>query len=108
MDSTSCVLVPIKDNDGCDVPAEVFDYLMLELKKKFGGYTLMPEAFGEWLDRHGVFRADIHRPVLVNVPESRIGELDDWVKWVGQELRQEAMLLLRNFCEPTLIQVETY
>jgi len=102
---TNLVLVPIAFNDGRPVPDELFDRLMAELTIRFGGYTLLPPAFGEWIDRDGKFHPDRHRPVFVDVPEGRQDELLDWVRRAGRELRQEVMLVLHDFCEASYLEL---
>ena len=107
MGGTNLILMPVAYNDGRAVPDELFDRLILELRVKFGGSTLMPPAFGGWVDAEGKFQPDKHRPLLVIVPDGREDELVDWIKYAGKELEQEVMLLLSNFCEARFIEVES-
>ena len=102
------ILLPVTYNNGAPVEKELFDALTRQLTIKFGGFTCMPESFGEWVDRHGRFQPDKHRPILVEVPEGREQELEAWARGAGKELDQRVILLLRNFCEASFVEVDVY
>lgn len=108
MRATHLVLMPVAYNDRAPVPDEVFDRLVRELSVKFGGCTFLPPAFGGWIDHDGKFQPEKHRPLVLDVLPDREEEFLDWVKRAGEELDQEVMLVMHNFCEANFVEVQSW
>lgn len=108
MGNTHLVLLPIAYNDGSLVPDDVFDCLIRELSVKFGGCTLLPPALGGWIDSDGKFQPEKHRPMAIDVEPGREEELIEWVKKSGEALDQEVMLVMKNFCEASFIEIRSW
>ncbi|HZL34584.1 MAG TPA: hypothetical protein VFC78_04685 [Tepidisphaeraceae bacterium] len=64
------VLLPLRFNDGCPIPAELVSETLLEIESQFGAVSCEPHAVeGQWRHRGQTIRDDLTR-VFVDVPDT--------------------------------------
>jgi hypothetical protein len=64
-------MVPLKFNDGRDVPAELSGAAVLEVIAYFGGATYESQPIeGHWV-HNGIHYRDNHAKLIVDVPETK-------------------------------------
>jgi hypothetical protein len=85
-------LVPVKFNDGREVPPEQIERIIDDLAEQFNGCSDEGLTKGQWLDPKGArFYRDESRRVTVVCNNSQLWEAQEAVIKIGQELGQRAM-----------------
>jgi hypothetical protein len=83
--------LPLTDNRGQPIPAEVIVDLQRELLAQFGGFTIHSTSQGRWKSREGrVYREEVVT-YEVAVPVDKIPLLRGIVVRLGRRLGQRAM-----------------
>lgn len=85
-------LIPIRLNDGQEVPPEHISRILDELVQQFGGCSDEGITKGQWLDPqdHSLYR-DESRRVSVSCDNRLLWEAQQAVIRIGKELGQKAM-----------------
>src|SRR5213593_1651883 len=83
--------IPTHFNDGTPVSDEELEAIQMELCCQFGGVTDEGLVKGMWLDESGALYRDTCRKVFVKCDASRLEEIRETVKAIGQRLGQKAM-----------------
>lgn len=87
------VLVPLRFNDGTQVPNDVILDFQEKLFLLGGGFTLAGTVEGAYLMADGKKQIDHSQTYWIGVPEDRIDELRTIVSELGDTLGQESMYL---------------
>jgi len=90
------ILLPIRLNDGADVPARQLESYLDELYVLADGYTVAGVVEGAYRMQAGAKQVDPALEVWVVLDQARERTLRAWLRRVGRELGQEAMYLERT------------
>jgi hypothetical protein len=85
-------LIPLKDNDGRDLRAEVTE-LRTELLVTFGGWSSLGLVQGAYRMADGTPAFDVHRSFAVVLDEARLPELEQILRIFKNKTLQEAIYL---------------
>lgn len=85
-------LIPIRFNDGTDVPSAKLEQLLDGLFIEFGAYTLEGTVKGAWLDAGKAYYDDCLK-VVICCEESKLDVARQLISAIGKELGQLAMYL---------------
>jgi hypothetical protein len=85
-------LIPMRHNDGRDVPAEAINRIIDELAARFNGCSDEGMTKGQWLDPKGsgLYR-DESRRITIVCANDRLWEAQQAVIRIGRRLGQRAM-----------------
>ncbi len=85
-------LLPLRFNDGREVPAEQIDRILDDFTFQFGGCSDEGITKGQWLDpKDQTLYRDASRHVTVSCDNRLLGEAQQAVLRIGKELGQRAM-----------------
>lgn len=86
--------LPIRYNDGVQVPNAEMQAIVADLFQRFGGATVSGPVQGHWLDTTtGQAFSDESLRVEIATERERLAEVQIVVLEIGKRLRQEAMYL---------------
>jgi len=86
-------LVPLRFNDGTEVPADIILEFQDTLFEKFGGFTVCGTVEGAYKMANGKKAIDHSAQYWIGIPESEYETLRSIVAELGQKLGQESMFL---------------
>jgi hypothetical protein len=84
-------LIPMKWNDGTDVPPAVLQRLINSLWRPFRAATEEGPVMGHWIDDDGTEFSDVCVKVWIECDRARLAEAIRGVKRIGRKLGQRAM-----------------
>jgi hypothetical protein len=90
------LLVPLKYNDGSDVPPDVILDFQEALFALAGGFTVAGTVEGAYLMEDGNKQVDHSLQIWVGIEETCLPELERLVAELGAKLGQESMYLERT------------
>ena len=88
----STTLLPLRFNDGTEVPADIFQRILERFWINFGGVTIEGEVDGHWIDTQDQQHyEDRSKKVVVIVPDDQLDAARELVREARVELGQIVM-----------------